>query len=208
MSHLRPTPFNISPIDILRRRREQCRAGENRIRYRRPQNYFLYLVLPQGQAMRYGVGVGREGFGCERKRHDPAKSRVAKMDATGRDGRTRPKRERPGPKACRAVRKIRSARGRCISFRTDATRFTASMAQSNLAPSASRCRAAASACSIRMSSISIAAFRSEAAPSLLQSARVFQHPAAPAIAANIKAKPAGQTYFSSMAARSIGEALM
>ena len=28
-----------------------------------PQNYFLYLVLPQGQAMRYGVGVGREGFG-------------------------------------------------------------------------------------------------------------------------------------------------
>jgi lipoprotein-anchoring transpeptidase ErfK/SrfK len=28
-----------------------------------PQNYFLYLVLPRGEAIRYGVGVGREGFG-------------------------------------------------------------------------------------------------------------------------------------------------
>lgn len=27
------------------------------------RNYFLYLVLGNGQAMRYGVGVGREGFG-------------------------------------------------------------------------------------------------------------------------------------------------
>jgi lipoprotein-anchoring transpeptidase ErfK/SrfK len=28
-----------------------------------PANYFLYLVQPGGRAMRYGVGVGREGFG-------------------------------------------------------------------------------------------------------------------------------------------------
>lgn len=28
-----------------------------------PQNYFLYLVLPNERALRYGVGVGREGFG-------------------------------------------------------------------------------------------------------------------------------------------------
>jgi lipoprotein-anchoring transpeptidase ErfK/SrfK len=28
-----------------------------------PANYFLYLVMPEGKAMRYGVGVGREGFG-------------------------------------------------------------------------------------------------------------------------------------------------
>lgn len=28
-----------------------------------PQNHFLYLVMPGGRALRYGVGVGREGFG-------------------------------------------------------------------------------------------------------------------------------------------------
>jgi lipoprotein-anchoring transpeptidase ErfK/SrfK len=28
-----------------------------------PQNHFLYLVLEGGRALRYGVGVGREGFG-------------------------------------------------------------------------------------------------------------------------------------------------
>jgi lipoprotein-anchoring transpeptidase ErfK/SrfK len=28
-----------------------------------PQNRFLYLVLGDGRAIRYGVGVGREGFG-------------------------------------------------------------------------------------------------------------------------------------------------
>jgi lipoprotein-anchoring transpeptidase ErfK/SrfK len=27
-----------------------------------PRNYFLYLIQPQGRAIRYGVGVGREGF--------------------------------------------------------------------------------------------------------------------------------------------------
>jgi lipoprotein-anchoring transpeptidase ErfK/SrfK len=28
-----------------------------------PANKFLYFVMPDGKAMRYGVGVGREGFG-------------------------------------------------------------------------------------------------------------------------------------------------
>src|SRR6202022_1577957 len=28
----------------------------------RPQNTYLYLVLEKGKAMRYGIGVGREGF--------------------------------------------------------------------------------------------------------------------------------------------------
>ena len=28
-----------------------------------PQNHFLYLILGDGHALRYGVGVGREGFG-------------------------------------------------------------------------------------------------------------------------------------------------
>lgn len=28
-----------------------------------PRNYFLYLVLREGRALRYGIGVGREGFG-------------------------------------------------------------------------------------------------------------------------------------------------
>jgi lipoprotein-anchoring transpeptidase ErfK/SrfK len=26
-------------------------------------NHFLYLVLPEGKALRYGIGVGRDGFG-------------------------------------------------------------------------------------------------------------------------------------------------
>jgi lipoprotein-anchoring transpeptidase ErfK/SrfK len=32
-----------------------------------PGNHFLYHVQPNGQAIRYGVGVGGEGFGLERK---------------------------------------------------------------------------------------------------------------------------------------------
>ena len=28
-----------------------------------PQNHFLYLIQPGGWALRYGVGVGRDGFG-------------------------------------------------------------------------------------------------------------------------------------------------
>jgi lipoprotein-anchoring transpeptidase ErfK/SrfK len=27
-----------------------------------PKDKFLYLVMPEGKAMRYGIGVGREGF--------------------------------------------------------------------------------------------------------------------------------------------------
>ena len=27
-----------------------------------PEHYFLYVTLPDGQAIRYGIGVGREGF--------------------------------------------------------------------------------------------------------------------------------------------------
>jgi lipoprotein-anchoring transpeptidase ErfK/SrfK len=32
-----------------------------------PQQKYLYLVMPEGKAMRYGVGVGREGFGWSGK---------------------------------------------------------------------------------------------------------------------------------------------
>ncbi|MGF7160562.1 lipoprotein-anchoring transpeptidase ErfK/SrfK [Rhodoligotrophos appendicifer] len=28
-----------------------------------PESYYLYVTLPEGRAIRYGIGVGREGFG-------------------------------------------------------------------------------------------------------------------------------------------------
>jgi lipoprotein-anchoring transpeptidase ErfK/SrfK len=59
-----------------------------------PANYYLYLVMPEGRAMRYGVGVGREGFGwngaatINRKAQWPTWTPPAEMVA--RDPNARP----------------------------------------------------------------------------------------------------------------------
>ena len=50
-------------------------------------NTYLYLVLGNGKAMRYGIGVGREGFtwaGAERVSQDGG---VAGLASAGRDDR-------------------------------------------------------------------------------------------------------------------------
>ena len=49
------------------------------------QNKFLYFVLQDGMAIRYGVGVGREGFGWTGTVHVGAQGR------NGRPGRRRPR---------------------------------------------------------------------------------------------------------------------
>lgn len=61
-----PVPaINISKIDpkYLRQEVAYSTSEEPGTIVVDPTNYFLYLILPQGRAIRYGVGVGREGFG-------------------------------------------------------------------------------------------------------------------------------------------------
>jgi lipoprotein-anchoring transpeptidase ErfK/SrfK len=63
-------PFPIAAIDVHRIDRRYLRQL---VSYRTPElpgtiivdpdRRFLYLVMPDGQALRYGVGVGRQGFG-------------------------------------------------------------------------------------------------------------------------------------------------
>ena len=120
--------------------------------------------------MRYGVGVGRKvSAGTEARRS--CGSRMVDMDAAGRDGRTRPERSASGPKACRAVRKIRSARGRCIS-QNGPTPFNASTGppielplhrqvdvERLFLPAQSRCQRSLSPLPIEMPQPSVPAFR-------------------------------------------------
>ena len=84
-------------------------------------NTYLYLVMPGGKAMRYGIGVGREGFTWSGVQDDRAQGRVAGLDAAGGD-------DRSASPTCRAswpaARPTRSARAPCIS----AARSTASTA--------------------------------------------------------------------------------
>ena len=44
-------------------------------------NTYLYLVMPGGKAMRYGIGVGREGFAWSGTQDRRAQGRVAGLDA-------------------------------------------------------------------------------------------------------------------------------
>ena len=99
---------------------------------------FLYVVQPGGRALRYGIGVGREGFQWQglvkitRKQEWP--------DWTPPDGN-----DRSASPICRAswpaARAIRWARARSIS----APRSIASTAPTSRRPSAAPCRPAASA---------------------------------------------------------------
>ena len=50
-----------------------------------PDAKFLYLVRERGSAIRYGIGVGREGFGWSGVANDPTKGNLADMDAAGRN---------------------------------------------------------------------------------------------------------------------------
>jgi lipoprotein-anchoring transpeptidase ErfK/SrfK len=106
-----------------------------------PAHTFLYLTLGGGTAMRYGIGVGREGF---------VWSGVEKI--------TR-KAEWPDwtPPPEMVARQPYLPLARCIS----ATPITASMAPTIRAPSDSTCRAVAFVCATRMWKTSTAASGSE-----------------------------------------------
>ncbi len=85
----------------------------------------LYLVTRQGQALRYQISVGRDGFGW---------TGVVKVGAKTEWPQWRPPREmRRSPAGAAGAGALgpgttRSAHGRCICFGTDATRSIASMA--------------------------------------------------------------------------------
>jgi lipoprotein-anchoring transpeptidase ErfK/SrfK len=51
-------------------------------------NTYLYLVLGNGKALRYGVGVGREGFNLVRRATGHEDGAVARLESAGGDDRT------------------------------------------------------------------------------------------------------------------------
>ena len=112
-------------------------------------NTFLYLVQPGGRAIRYGIGVGRDGFrwsgvqSITKKAEWPDWHPPAEMIA----------RQPYLPRFMAGGPPTRSARAPCIS----ATRSIASTAPTPRRRSASACRPAASASPTRTSLISPAA---------------------------------------------------
>ena len=66
------------------------------------QNKFLYYVLPDQMAVRYGVGVGREGFGWSGTVRVGAMAGMADLDAAGGDDRA--------PAGARDIRRDRHGR--------------------------------------------------------------------------------------------------
>ena len=104
-------PFPVPAIDLSRIRPEfQRREVEDMTREPAgtivvdPAHHFLYLVLPGGKAMRYGVGVGRSGF---------AWSGEAKVNSKQAWPDWYPPREmfERQPHLLRAMRKLRSGLG-------------------------------------------------------------------------------------------------
>ena len=112
-----------------------------------PRRHFLYYVLGNGQAIRYGIGVGRTGFGWHGTVRVGSKARMAGLDAAdGNDRRARRKRGHKLPDIHEGRRRtIRSARARSTSTARAATPATASTAPASRGRSASTSRRAASA---------------------------------------------------------------
>ena len=110
-----------------------------------PHRRFLYLVQKGGKAIRYGVGVGREGLAfagtgtVQEKKEWPHWTPTAAMIA--RD----PKRYAKWAAGMEGGPTTRSARGRSICSRTERTPATASTARPNPTASARPSRPAASA---------------------------------------------------------------
>ncbi|MBB4576058.1 lipoprotein-anchoring transpeptidase ErfK/SrfK [Rhizobium lentis] len=108
-------------------------------------NKYLYLVEGNNRATRYGIGVGRDGFGWSgivkigRKAEWPAWTPPAECAAV------KPPKVTSFPLSRKAARTIRSAPAPCISIRAAATPFSASTAPTSPGRSASTCLPAASA---------------------------------------------------------------
>ncbi len=107
-------------------------------------NKFLYYVEGPNRATRYGIGVGRDGYGWSgvvkigRKAEWPTWTPPAEMRAReAKRGHVLPAVQQGGPDNP-------LARAPCISTRTAATRSSASMARTSRGRSASTCLPAAS----------------------------------------------------------------
>ena len=107
-------------------------------------NTYLYLALGNGKAMRYGIGVGREGFGWSGAAEVARKAQWPRWTPPAAMIRRQPELERYR-NGMDPVWTIRLGHGRFTSIRTGATRFIASTAPTIRPRSASSCLPAASA---------------------------------------------------------------
>ena len=80
-------------------------------------NRFLYLVRDDGKALRYGVGIGRDGFAWSGRGADRLQARMADLDAAVRDDRPPARARAVSPAAWRRASTTRSAPARSTSSR-------------------------------------------------------------------------------------------
>ena len=132
------------PRDLSARRA----AGHDR---HRSASRLLYLVQEGGRAIRYGVGVGRQGFAWSGVRDDQRQAGMAGLVSAEGDDRPPARSAQPAQRAAqrrrraRAARAIRWARAPCTCGRATRTRSTASTARSSRGRSARTSPPAASA---------------------------------------------------------------
>ena len=157
-------PFPIPLVDRSRMRPEQRPQS---VAYHGPERpgtvvvdidqRFLYLVQGDGTAMRYAVGVGRQGFSWKGVAYVGRKAAWPDWRPTSTMVKLKPNLQRY---AEGGLGNPLGARARSISTRATATSCSASTARTSPGPSASRSRRAASACSAKTLSTSTTAFRS------------------------------------------------
>ena len=76
---------------VMRRRHQPCSVRSSLTRVAEPAgtiiidpaHTFLYLTLGGGKAMRYGIGVGRQGFEWSGTENDQSQGRMAGLDSAG-----------------------------------------------------------------------------------------------------------------------------
>ena len=101
------------------------------------KKHYLYYVLGKGKAVRYGVGVGREGFGWEGEEKFAVKPNGLHGIHRPTCGHASGRKTSVGCPLCKkAAPKIRWARGHCICIRANETpniAFTEPMNRGRLA---------------------------------------------------------------------------
>lgn len=122
---------------------------------------FLFLVRENGTAMRYGIGVGKEGLEFKGTANVQRKAEWPRWTPTPDMIRREPEKIALGLAACPAAPTTPSARGRYTCSAMARTRFTAYTGPMSRTRLARPYPQAVSACSTRMSSTCTAACRSE-----------------------------------------------
>ena len=137
-----------------------------------PGHRFLYLIVDDGQAIRYGIGVGREGFAWSGTAEVKSKQEWPKWFPPA-DMMARDPHAAPWAKGMPGGLTIRSAPVPSTSGKATPTRSTASTEPPSRGASAMRYRAAAFGCSTRTPSTSTTACPEET--------KVIVLPAGPAV---------------------------